>query len=172
MAPKKKQKVSTKTGPVARDTTQPSMSLVDSARAESGEIRKPRSCPKTVKSMVRHALSDSSLRECSPETIDGRTYEGQTLRQRLEIAKQQELDNPKTVSFGRKDYETLILQHSGSRKVLQAFDVGAQKPSDRTWSAMKEVLLKVPCNREPLRQCMLDMAAAGLTETEFKCSAQ
>eukprot|EP00971_Amphidinium_carterae_P130629 2587965-Amphidinium_carterae.2 len=121
MAPKKKQKVATKIGPVARDTTQTSMSVVDSARAESGEIRKPRSTPNTVKSIVRHALSDSSLRECSLETIDGRTYEGQTLRQRLEIAKQQELDNPKTVSFGRKYYETLIL---------------------------------------------------GLTETEFKCSAQ
>eukprot|EP00971_Amphidinium_carterae_P192576 3821503-Amphidinium_carterae.1 len=96
MPPKKKQKVATKSSSSAPVETQSSQNVVDTARAESGEIRKPRSTPKSVKSMVRHALSDSSLRECSPETIDGRTYEGRTLRQRLEEAKEKEFNDPKS----------------------------------------------------------------------------
>eukprot|EP00971_Amphidinium_carterae_P217987 4327408-Amphidinium_carterae.1 len=153
MPPKKKQKVEPKTrAAVVPAAATAAKSAADGARAEAGEIRKPRKTPRTVATMVRHALTDSSLRECSPETIDGRTHEGKTLRQRLEAAKQEELENPKSLSFGRKFYEMLILQHSGTRNVLQAFDVGTTKPSERMWAAMKEVLNKVPCNREPLRQ--------------------
>eukprot|EP00971_Amphidinium_carterae_P142503 2822750-Amphidinium_carterae.1 len=96
MPPKKKQKVATKSSPSAPAKTQSSETVVDAAKAESGEIRKPRCAPKSVKSMVRHALTDSRLRECSPETIDGRTYEGKTLRERLEEAKEKEFNDPKS----------------------------------------------------------------------------